>query len=61
MEGGHTPAHAAQSSRDQVASAGFSKSSISAVWSVLTDTLASMTEHSCRAFADVAVSRGTCS
>jgi hypothetical protein len=36
-------------------------SSISAVSAVLTDTLASMTKHSCRAFADVALSRGTCS
>jgi hypothetical protein len=31
------------------------------VLTVLTDTLASMTKHSCRAFADVALSRGTCS
>ena len=36
-------------------------SSISAVSVVLTDTLASMTKHSCGAFADVALSRGTCS
>jgi hypothetical protein len=33
----------------------------SAVSAVLTDTLASMTKHSCRAFVDVALSRGTCS
>jgi hypothetical protein len=38
-----------------------SYSSISAVSAVLTDTLASMTKHSCRAFADVVLSRGTCS
>jgi hypothetical protein len=36
-------------------------SSISAVSVVLTAPLASMTKHSCRAFADVALSRGTCS
>jgi hypothetical protein len=34
-------------------------SSISAALAVLTDTLASMTKHSCRAFADVALSRDT--
>jgi hypothetical protein len=35
--------------------------SSSAVSAVLTDTLASMTKHSCRAFAEVALSRDICS
>jgi hypothetical protein len=40
---------------------GYSCSSISAVSAAFIDKLATMTKHSRRAFADVALSRGTCS
>jgi hypothetical protein len=59
-----TPACAAQCGSVRLFVRQCSCSSISAVSAVLTDTFASMTKHSCRAFADVAdvaVSRGTCS